>query len=396
MTANALTAASSQPAMSLERLSLVLLLAFVGALQISIAAADILFAAVLLCWGARVVRERTRLEAPAFFVPLVAYGGFTLVSAAFSMDPLESLIDSRQLLLFLVVPAVYDIARGSRASTVIDVIVAVGAASAAYGIVQYAVLRFGDRGLRPEGALTHYMTYSGVLTLVICAVTARLVFATRDRLWPALVMPALIVALSLTLSRGPWVGACVGIGLLLVLKDLRLSALVPVLVAVMFALAPDSVADRMTSMFNMRDPTVRDRVAMLHTGAAIVADHPLVGVGPNMVPRVYPKYRDPDAVEAINPHLHNVPVQIAAERGLPALGVWLWFVVLLGRNLFLAFRRTPAPSLPAAGLAALATMLAAGLFEYNFGDSEFLMLFLVICTLPFAAARPDPATHSTP
>ena len=32
-------------------------------------------------------------------------------------------------------------------------------------------------------------------------------------------------------------------------------------------------------------------------------------------------------------------------------------------------------------------MLAAGMFEYNFGDSEFLMLFLVLITLPFAAMR---------
>ena len=36
-------------------------------------------------------------------------------------------------------------------------------------------------------------------------------------------------------------------------------------------------------------------------------------------------------------------------------------------------------------------MLAAGLFEYNFGDSEFLMLFLVLVTLPYAAER-APAT----
>jgi hypothetical protein len=42
----------------------------------------------------------------------------------------------------------------------------------------------------------------------------------------------------------------------------------------------------------------------------------------------------------------------------------------------------------AAGLAAVVGMLAAGLFEYNFGDSEFLMLFLGLITLPFAAARP--------
>ena len=30
-------------------------------------------------------------------------------------------------------------------------------------------------------------------------------------------------------------------------------------------------------------------------------------------------------------------------------------------------------------------MFAAGLAEYNFGDSEFLMLFLVLMTLPYAA-----------
>jgi hypothetical protein len=41
----------------------------------------------------------------------------------------------------------------------------------------------------------------------------------------------------------------------------------------------------------------------------------------------------------------------------------------------------------AAALAALISTLAAGLFEYNFGDSEFLMLFLLVVTLPFAAAR---------
>jgi ABC-type transport system involved in cytochrome bd biosynthesis fused ATPase/permease subunit len=45
------------------------------------------------------------------------------------------------------------------------------------------------------------------------------------------------------------------------------------------------------------------------------------------------------------------------------------------------------PSLPAAGLAAVVATIAAGMFEYNFGDSEFLMLFLVLVTLPYAADR---------
>ena len=49
--------------------------------------------------------------------------------------------------------------------------------------------------------------------------------------------------------------------------------------------------------------------------------------------QVYPHYRDPDAVKQLNPHLHNVPLQIAAERGLPALATWLWFIVALVRDL---------------------------------------------------------------
>ena len=76
---------------------------------------------------------------------------------------------------------------------------------------------------------------------------------------------------------------------------------------------------------------------------------------------------------------------IAAERGLPALAIWIAFIAVLARDLWRLFRSAQ-QRVPVA--AALAAMLAAGLFEYNFGDSEFLMLFLLLVTLPFAAARP--------
>jgi O-antigen ligase len=84
-----------------------------------------------------------------------------------------------------------------------------------------------------------------------------------------------------------------------------------------------------------------------------------------------------------------VPVQIAAERGLPALAAWLVFVVMLARDLWRRFRSGEHRPVAAAALAALAAMLAAGLLEYNFGDSEFLMLFLMLITLPFAALAPQ-------
>ena len=406
---NAVTMSAARPhtAPALERVTGGLLLGFVAALQVSIALAQTLLWLMLLSWVALRIQDRTRPAVPPFFVALLAYGGLTLVSSAFSLDPMASLIDSRQLVLLAIVPAVYDLARGSRASTVVDVIISVGAASAVYGIVQYGLLHYDNLGQRPQGTLTHYMTYSGVLMLAVCVATSRLVFGSRDRIWPALIMPALVVALALTFTRNAWIGACVAVGLLFVLKDFKLTALLPVVLAALFVLAPDGLINRLTSTFDAQDPANQDRFAMIEIGARIVADRPLTGVGPNMVPVVYDQYRPDYAVNEVNAHLHNVPLQIAAERGLPALAAWGWFVVALVGALFRMFRqagpltrtdhtalasRVASPPdrermLAAAALASTAAMLAAGLFEYNFGDSEFLMLFLVLITLPFAAAR---------
>ena len=371
----------------LQRATVVLLLCFVASLQISIAAANILLALMMVCWVAQMAQEKTLPAAPPFFWPLVGYALVTLVVSAFSVDPRTSFIDDKQLVLFVIVPAVYQIARGERAALAVDVIVSVGAASAAYGIIQYGLLHYDNLGRRPEGAMSHYMTYSGLLMLVICAAAARLIFGRQGRTWPALVMPALVVALALTLGRSAWIGASVAIALLLALKDLRLTILLPLFVAVLFAVAPGTVTKRVMSIFDVQEPTNQDRLAMIEMGARMVNDHPLTGVGPNMIPRVYAQYRPDYAINPTNPHLHNVPLQIAAERGLPALAVWLWFVASLVVAQFRTFRRQRDKVPAAAALAAVFAMLGAGLFEYNFGDSEFLMLFLVLVTLPFAAAR---------
>jgi O-antigen ligase len=393
MTTITATASETHSTPNLDRVTFGLLLAFVAALQLSIAVAQILLTATLIGWASLLVRDRIRPAAPAFFLPLAAYALMTLVSSALSLDPITSLVDSRELLLFSIVPAMYHIASGRRALTVLTVVLSVGAVSAAFGIIQYTVLHYDNLGQRPQGTLGHYMTYSGLLMLVIGVAVARLVLSTRDRAWPALVMPALVVALALTFTRSAWVGACAAVGLLFILRDFRLMALLPVIVALTFAVAPDRVTDRMMSMFDLQDPTNRDRVAMLRTGTAIIADYPLTGVGPNMVPRVYSEYRDPNAVQETNPHLHNVPMHIAAERGLPAAATWLWFVGFLVLELFRQLRSATNRVPPAAALAAVAAMLTAGLFEYNFGDSEFLMLFLVLVTAPFAASRVQHSDH---
>ncbi|MEQ1758023.1 MAG: O-antigen ligase family protein [Vicinamibacterales bacterium] len=373
----------------LDKITVLLLLGFVAAVQVSIVVAQALLAATVLCWVVQLARDREWPAVPALFWPLVAYAAASILSVAFSADFVTSFQPIKKLLLFVAVPLVYNLARGRRASTVVDVILSVGAVTAALGIVQYGILEYDFLGQRPHGSLGHYMTYSGLLMLVVCAAVARLVFGHRNRTWPALIMPALIVALAVTFTRSAWVGACIGVSLLFVLRDFRLVGAIPIVVALFFAAAPNGIAQRMASTFDLKDPTNRDRVAMVKMGVAIVKDHPLTGVGPNMIERVYPQYRQPDAVKAVNVHLHNVPVQIAAERGLLALAAWVWLVVSLMTSLVRVFRTHPDRTLAATGLAAVAAMLAAGLFEHNFGDSEFLMLFLVLVTVPFAALRQE-------
>ena len=390
--------ASAVPA-RLEQSAYFALLAFIASLQISIAAANILLGLTAILWIALIVSRRERVQVPPMFWPLAAYAALSLVSAVFSIDPQKSIVDCKQLLLFSIVPIAYRLLAGRRSLTAVDVLISVAALSAAIGIVQFGIFKWDDLRQRPQGALGMYMTYSGQLMLIACLAVARVLFWNRDRLWPTLVLPALIVALATTASRNAWVGACTGVAILLLMRDLRLVGLLPVLAAVFIALAPAQLTDRFYAMFTIdqvarqtatTEASVRsnqDRVAMMRSGIRIIRDHPLTGVGPDMVMDVYPVYRDERAVNQLNPHLHNVPLQIAAERGLPALAVWLWFVFVLVRD-FIRQRRTAVWTfLPNAALAIVAAMIAAGMFEYNFGDSEFLMLFLLLVTIPYAALR---------
>jgi O-antigen ligase len=394
---------AGNPSAGLERAAYYALLAFVALLPFSIAASQVLLTCCGVLWFVLILRGHEGFEAPPMFWPLAVYAAATLVASLFSVDPPTSLIDCKQLLLFSIVPIAYRLLPGRRALTVVDVIITAGAISAVIGIVQFGILEFDSLGQRPRGLLGMYMTYSGQLMLIACVATARVLFRKDDRLWTALVMPALIAALAATLSRNAWVGACVGIGLLFIMRDFRLFALLPVVAAIFIAFAPAQMTDRLYSSFRFKQQrhdtaateasllSNRDRLAMIRSGWRIIKDDPLTGVGPDMVIRVYSYYRDPNAVQQLNSHLHNVPLQIAAERGLPALAVWLWFIFTLLRD-FITKRASNIPSLNNGAIAVTAAMLTAGMFEYNFGDSEFLMLFLVLVTLPYAAGRSTPAS----
>jgi O-antigen ligase len=396
--------ADDHPA-GLEKAAYYTFLAFAAALQLSIFASQVLLTIAGVLWLVLVLRERERFEVPRMFWPLAAYAAATFIAAVFSVDPRVSIPDCKQLLLFFIVPIAYRLLPGKRALTVVDVLITLGAISAVIGVTEFGILKYDDLGRRPQGTLGMYMTYSGQLMLVACVAAARILFRKTDRVWASLVMPALIVALAATLSRNAWVGACAGIGVLFLIRDFRLLGLLPVFAALFIAFAPTQLTDRLWSTFEMRQharesatiaasvQSNRDRIAMIKSGLHIIRDHPWIGVGPDMVRIVYPHYRDRDAVNQLNSHLHNVPIQIAAERGVPALLLWLAFMFVLLRDFVLKWKTSPLPSLATGALASVVALAAAGMFEYNFGDSEVLMLFLVVVTLPYAGDRDHaPAT----
>jgi hypothetical protein len=168
----------------LERAAWLTFLGFVATIQVSIAISQSLLAITAVLWLALIYRNRERIEVPGMFWPLAVYAGVTMLAALFSVHREISIVDTKQIVLFAIVPIAYRLLQGRRSLLAVDIIITVGAIEAVVGIVQYAVFDFDHLGQRVQGSLTHYMTYSGVLMLVACTAAARILFRSEDRVWP--------------------------------------------------------------------------------------------------------------------------------------------------------------------------------------------------------------------
>jgi O-antigen ligase len=90
-------------------------------------------------------------------------------------------------------------------------------------------------------------------------------------------------------------------------------------------------------------------------------------------------------------HLHCNPIHIAAERGLPALAAWAVAIGVFVWRAAGALREPDNASTAAVSSALLAIvgLTTAGLFEYNWGDSEIWILTLFLLSVPPALAAED-------
>ncbi len=383
------TAASSFPEKSLwQTLLAYSLAAGILFILVSISLMESFLGVALVFWLIVLAKEKTRPVFPAFFWPLLVFAGLTLLASAFSVNPEVSFVNSRKLLLFLVVPVVMTAAAtaSSRVRTSRALLVS-GFISAAYAIAYFVVK--AQPGERIQGFMGHPMTQGGLLLLFLCAAMSFVLFLRDRARWPwAAAFVLATFCLALTYTRSAWVGFVLAMTLMLFLYRPAGLILVPVVVGLFAVAAPPPMKARAWSIFSLDSYGNRLRFEYMGAGLKIIRDFPLHGTGPDTVDMVFqdPKYGLSSEARR-NVHLHNNIIQIAAERGIPALLAWLAFVGWAGASLA-GLLKTRDPSVfpfAAAGTAALLAFFAAGLFEYNFGDSEVIVLLLYLMTLPFAA-----------
>ncbi|HEY7516419.1 MAG TPA: O-antigen ligase family protein [Vicinamibacteria bacterium] len=425
--------------------------AVAAALFVSIFASEALLVLGLLVLGARLVLGRARVVRTPLDGPLLAFCVWTLLSAAFSPAPLVSVDHARKLLLFtLFYLGQETLSREADRERVLGAALVGGLALSVLIVLQHAWLGFDTLQARPSGFLGHYMSASGLCMGALVLAAARLAFS-RERPaivpgdarflvslfvallvvagaqasggmgvlairlfvaallatvaamalsrgeWPArttsttlatLVVPLAAWAIVASQTRNAWLGAFLGLATVAVLRAPRMLWLLGAAAAVLLLLRPTAVAGRLT----IEDDSTRDRYYMWQAGIDMILDKPVFGQGPGMILETYPRYRWAEAPNPRAPHLHNNALQLAAERGLPCFVFWLWWVAAVmadawreSRPAFLAAR--PGAWCAAGTLGILVAVLAGGLFEYNFGDSEVLMFILLVSAVPYALRR---------
>jgi len=129
-------------------------------------------------------------------------------------------------------------------------------------------------------------------------------------------------------SRGAYIGLAAGLLYFGIRKNRSVFAVVTLLLLTVPIWAPEPVKDRLFMLTDQaeldKDTSAQHRLLIWDGAKRLIADHPLVGVGPGNFPRYISDYAD------LPPHgpraSHNMYLLYASENGI--LGLLLFLVVL--------------------------------------------------------------------
>jgi putative inorganic carbon (HCO3(-)) transporter len=394
---------------------------------ISLAASQAMLAVSALFYAVHLLRARPEVHFPPIKLPLALFSLGTVLAVFGAENPAVGWFAVRKLVLFLILLLGANlVTSGKHLGFLFRGLFLASALAGVVGASQFIVQYRAARALHPEhiyasmtseritGFMGHWMNFGGQQMLAFVALSAFLLFGARgsaDRtgsgdsglgirgssslisrqpLWWAV---WLIVAVSIVLNftRGVWLG-CFVAGVYLVARwRPRWLLLVPAVIVIGYFAAPSLVQRRIEILRHPKsDPALSIRFEMWRVAGRMIREHPWLGVGPNNIEQVYALYLPPgkSPEPGYHSHLHNNFFQFGAERGLPVLVAWVWMMVALGWHFWrlrreLRVRRWIAEAAFAAWLA----LMVEGCFEFNFGTSPVLMLFLFIASAPLAAAR---------
>jgi O-antigen ligase len=126
------------------------------------------------------------------------------------------------------------------------------------------------------------------------------------------------------------------------------------------------------------DPSSSLRMQVARVGLSRIPVHPIFGHGMDAMKLHWNEWGFPGKDML---HLHSTPLQLAFDRGLPLLVLWMWMMILFWLTLARAERRaadlsdTTRYGLLLGTLGALTGFLVSSLVNYNYGDAEVAMLF---------------------
>jgi putative inorganic carbon (HCO3(-)) transporter len=381
-----------------EAVVFVLTMAGAAAVLISIAAAETLLSSALAVW---VIWGPRRIEVPRYFLPLIALAAVTAISVATSPEPHIGWFVRKTTLFAMGLLACTFVNTAVRARTALATLLGVAVLGSAVALFQFgmAYLRFRSTHqliddptvlARVTGFMGHWMTFSGEQLLVWCAAIPALLSLGRRWIGP---VGLVTTALVLTFTRSVWLGAVAGLAVVFLILPRRV--LIPVLVPAVLigGITSGLIYHRVALSFGEeRFAPDFGRIELWKAGVQMIRHHPLFGVGPERISTEFPKYYTGEDLQSFfHGHLENDFLQIAAERGLLCFGIFLWFLLELYAGLVRRLKIADAASrwTVLSAIAALTGFIVSGLFEYNFGDSEVLLLFLFIVSVPYGVIQKE-------
>ena len=382
------------------RILLVVAIAAAVLIQVSIAASQILLGLGVLL---TLLFER-KLLFPRIWIPLACLVLWTALADVVSPDPWLGRAQIKKFFVFLFIPLVYGVFR-EQFPKVFWLLIGWTAAATASGLL--AVFQFVRSahasyvsyvGKRITGFESHWMTFGALQLSVLLLILAEWFFSSRRMPGWATYASLAILAAAILLggTRSIWLAALPAALYLVWAWRPRMMFAVPVAVGLAFAVAPHNVKERLLSLVHPKEDVDSNshRVVTFRTGLEMIKAHPWLGLGPEEINRNFSAYVPKDIRRPLPVgyygHLHNIYLQYAAERGIPGLLCVLWFIGLAvydSVRAIVAVQSTHSQELCIlhGTIAVTIAVLIGGIFEYNLGDSEVLMMFVSVVGLAYAA-----------